>query len=688
MTWVLLVFVLFAQPDLIVESSLNRPEVYIGQRMIYTVRVLYRIYPASGRIELREPDFALMDLKSHTISRRPDVGYEVRFGEEYRVESFRYLLFPTTPGMIVVPPSRVEFDGEEISGNPVNLVVRPLPEGFHGAVGRWRMRAELSSSRAFVGTRIGYAVEVMGDGDPDLVPDPEIDWPSGVKVERSDEDRSISKVIFRYSIIPQIAGEHVIPPARIPAFDPDSGRTYVARSATLRLTAMEGPGGEFPKPKIPTRLQRKDRPFYIRGWFILLQALPLLSILAALTRRWSHFRFHLAARRALGEIARAEDDPEDVIGAIYRYIGEISGVSSLPSRSETVEALRGLRLPDDLIEEVDELLGECERARFSPEKGIKPEVRDRAAQVVREIASQRAPRWLRRFFTPALLIILSLTLGSGGNSDPYALLREAVKLYESGNYHGALDRYLILAQEYRDGRLYYDIGLTYLRMNDPARAVLWLERARRMMPRDRDLKRAMIYARALKADRFEFTDDLSGPIHILKEVRIEEILGFSLLLYWGTAIALSAYLWMGWRGGRNLVYVLGALLAVSFLALALRVSVERDEGIIMARRAAVRTAPIESAPTLMELHPGTKVRIESQRPGWFKVITPAGEGGWIKKEELNLTSTEKSSIKAERPGLKEETYEVTSVNRPSPAYLDDAYRFSSGADGQGDNQQG
>jgi len=641
----LYVLLLFAQPDLIVRSHLDRSECSVGERVIYTIEVIYRIYPVSGGIVLDEPDFASAGLKAYTVSEEPEVRYENRFGGEYRVDSFRYILFPQKPGPIHIPPAAASLEDEKIIGNEVSLEVHPLPPGFSGAVGRWRIETRLSSYRTFLGTQIGCEIQLVGDGDPDLIPRPRISWPSGLEVKMIGENRRIligtpkleSEAIFRYSLIPRGAGELRIPPAEISLFDPHNGRIHTLRSRTLRLTVLDIPGLGFPRLKRPKRLREDDKPFYSETWFISLQILPLLPLILILVGKHEPMRNWLAMRRFTDELGGIGDDPDGIIRAVRGYIEEILGSPISPFRARIISALKEMGFDGESVSDLDELLARCEMSRFSPGGRIDPGVKREVVRVIREITFQRIKRWLRGLISVAAIFVLPSALAS---IDPHPILKEATELYESENYDEALDRYLLLAERYRDGRLYYDIGLTYLRMGDPAGAILWLERAHETMPRDDDLIKALMYARALRRDRFDFADDLSGPFYLLKRIRGVEIIGLSLTLYWLSLLFLNLYLWGGWVIGRNLARIFGLLLAISLLAFGLRVTMNHEEGVIVADSAEVKEMPVESASAFIQLHAGSKVRIESRRQGWFKVTIPSGERGWVKREKLILLDQE------------------------------------------------
>ncbi|MGE5558709.1 MAG: hypothetical protein ACM3WV_08865 [Bacillota bacterium] len=79
--------------------------------------------------------------------------------------------------------------------------------------------------------------------------------------------------------------------------------------------------------------------------------------------------------------------------------------------------------------------------------------------------------------------------GYAGEKDPAGLFQSANACYREGRYDQAALIYRKLSDEgYVSGSLFYNLGTTYLRLGKKGLAVLYFEKARRLLPRDRDLR--------------------------------------------------------------------------------------------------------------------------------------------------------------------------------------------------------
>ncbi len=75
-------------------------------------------------------------------------------------------------------------------------------------------------------------------------------------------------------------------------------------------------------------------------------------------------------------------------------------------------------------------------------------------------------------------------------------------LYEQGDYEGAIEQYSSLVDKgVTDTDLYYNLANSYYKTGDFGRAVLFYERARRLAPRDRDVRENLALVRAQLRDK-------------------------------------------------------------------------------------------------------------------------------------------------------------------------------------------
>jgi tetratricopeptide (TPR) repeat protein len=74
---------------------------------------------------------------------------------------------------------------------------------------------------------------------------------------------------------------------------------------------------------------------------------------------------------------------------------------------------------------------------------------------------------------------------------------QANDFYEKGQFQSAVDSYQkLLESGYESGNLYYNLGNAYFKLGNKGQAILYYEKARRLIPSDADLKANLAYAGA------------------------------------------------------------------------------------------------------------------------------------------------------------------------------------------------
>lgn len=165
---------------------------------------------------------------------------------------FRYRLFVERPGLIVIPPFRVQSGNRSGASTPLQFEIRPLPPdrppGFLGGVGPIRVVTEAVPAAVRVGETFEYRVRLDGPGAIGSTADP-IDtarWaapaikprvrplPGGEPVFEPPSRQ------FRYQVRPERPGEVTLPPVVVSWFDPRTARyqTVVGAGVALRVVAV------------------------------------------------------------------------------------------------------------------------------------------------------------------------------------------------------------------------------------------------------------------------------------------------------------------------------------------------------------------------------------------------------------------------------------------------------------------
>ncbi len=116
------------------------------------------------------------------------------------------------------------------------------PQGFTGAVGKFRVDTSLSSSTIESGNPITFYIELKGEGNLDNIGRPDIKFPDEfdvfdgeIKQERDITDSVSGKIIWEYNLIPRKDGDYIIDSVSIPFFDTQLENWSSATSSAVNL---------------------------------------------------------------------------------------------------------------------------------------------------------------------------------------------------------------------------------------------------------------------------------------------------------------------------------------------------------------------------------------------------------------------------------------------------------------------
>jgi tetratricopeptide (TPR) repeat protein len=240
------------------------------------------------------------------------------------------------------------------------------------------------------------------------------------------------------------------------------------------------------------------------------------------------------------------------------------------------------------------------------------------------------------------LCILScsgLSLFAGETDD---IFRQASTLYETGQYQKAILLYeSIIEQGHVSGNLYYNIGNCYFKQNELGKAILNYERARRLMPRDADLRANYDYAVSLvKEPHLEAADFWMVRLarRVFSAFTIDEMT-FIASVFFAVLLFLAA-LFISQKIPKRLfvvVMVIGGLILVLIITqIAGRVERLESEAVIVAEEVDARFGPFERATVHFSLYEGMKLVIIEKKGFWYKVERSDGNTGWIPKETAEI----------------------------------------------------
>ncbi len=246
----------------------------------------------------------------------------------------------------------------------------------------------------------------------------------------------------------------------------------------------------------------------------------------------------------------------------------------------------------------------------------------------------------------AALALAAPRLAEAGQRPPSAVIeaaQQAQAAYEGGRYAEAADAYRrILASGWSSLALYYNLGCASFKAGQIGYAVGFFEEARRIAPRDADVRHNLQVALAQKRDRIE-NERPSWLLGLLAGVldgyTPADAVTWLLVLFW--AICLGAAVWwtVGGRAGaiaRRALPALGVLGIVAAGALGLKayqVS-SAPSGVVVAEEAQVLAGPRAGETVHFVLHEGTLVYLGRQAGDWREVWLSDQMRGWVARESL------------------------------------------------------
>ena len=344
------------------------------------------------------------------------------------------------------------------------------------------------------------------------------------------------------------------------------------------------------------------------GWVVLiLVGGPLLALLISLARRgWWRGRFPVlrapspAPAGGLDELAP-------------RFRRKIEGLvpdQGLREGHSLADALRAAGVETAVAEHAARVRDRLRLARFGPEGATDAdELAAEVREVLKVLSVQTAPPG---GMPMKAAMLLALIIGGAGQTAAQA----PEYLYEAGAYRAAADSFARRAQaEPNVPDHWYNLGNALEQLDQPVAArAAWL-RVARLMPRARDVRRAL--------QRRPAPDPVSAGLTRVAWLTPEE---------WFLA---AAVLWLaGWLllGAWSRLRLALPILLVAVGAAAYGMHVQRGYETVVAlvwqSHITLREAPYASAPQLRELGEGVALVVVRVRGGWL-LVRRGDHRGWV-----------------------------------------------------------
>ncbi len=197
-----------------------------------------------------------------------------------------------------------------------------------------------------------------------------------------------------------------------------------------------------------------------------------------------------------------------------------------------------------------------------------------------------------------------------------------------------------------NGKLFYNIGNAYFRLEDIGRAVLNYKRAMLYIPNDENLRKNLDFARSRRADRIERKEraKVLETIFFLHYDLSARVRFTAFIIFFISAwVSGAVYLFVK-AGSVRIVMIVVSVLCFVFLVSLVAEGVSksrRPEGVVLEEETIARKGDAETYERSFTepLHSGTEFRMLEKRPGWIHIELNDGARCWIPENSAELVSS-------------------------------------------------
>ncbi len=223
---------------------------------------------------------------------------------------------------------------------------------------------------------------------------------------------------------------------------------------------------------------------------------------------------------------------------------------------------------------------------------------------------------------------------------------EGDSAYIKNDYALAIQIYEDLLKNGESAEVYYNLGNSYYKIGEIAKAVLNYERALLLQPGNSDIRANLEIARAKTVDKVEAVPEIffvSWTKALINSMSVDAwaiwgIVSFILLI-----VALYFFIFSKQILWKKLGFIFGIIFLIITVCSNLFASeqkerlVNRDDAIVVNPSVTVRSTPSESGTSLFILHEGRKVNIkDNSMKEWKEIRLEDGKVGWVPANTIEV----------------------------------------------------
>lgn len=223
---------------------------------------------------------------------------------------------------------------------------------------------------------------------------------------------------------------------------------------------------------------------------------------------------------------------------------------------------------------------------------------------------------------------------------------EADSAYIKRDYASAIQIYESLLNEGEAADIYYNLGNSYYKADDIAKAILNYERALLLQPGNGDIRANLEVARSKTIDKVEAVPEMffvSWTKALMNSMSVDAWATYGVIFFILLIVSLYFFIFSKRIVLKKLGFILGLVFLVFVVLANLFASqqkeglLNRDGAIVMSPSITVRSTPNEGGTSLFVLHEGRKVSIkDNSMKEWKEIRLEDGKVGWVPASAIEI----------------------------------------------------
>ena len=223
---------------------------------------------------------------------------------------------------------------------------------------------------------------------------------------------------------------------------------------------------------------------------------------------------------------------------------------------------------------------------------------------------------------------------------------EGDSAYMRNDFAAAIEIYEALLQNAEAPEVYYNLGNSYYKSGDIARAILNYERALLLAPGNADIRANLEVARAKTIDKVTPVPEIffvAWTKSLINCLSVDAWAKYGIAFFLLLLVSLALFFFSKqtrWKKAGffcGLVCLVFTVLCNVFAAEQKSALTQRNKAIIVAPSITVRSTPSESGTSLFVLHEGCKVEIkDNTMREWKEITLEDGKVGWVPASDIEV----------------------------------------------------